>query len=89
MVNQLTCRYPKLFGNLLGCQTCARSSQLLDLGKENGNKIVGGTDAASGEIPWQVALTDGTWTDIYNLQFCGGTLISPDWVLTAAHCMTG
>ena len=75
--------------NLLGCQTCARSYKHLNFNRKDRNKIVGGTDASSEEIPWQVALTDGTWTNIYYLQFCGGTLISPDWVLSAAHCMRG
>jgi len=57
----------------------------------NGNftKIVGGTDAGLGDAPWQVALTRGTGSNIFGLQFCGGTLINSDWVLTAAHCTEG
>lgn len=68
------------------CQTCARSSRAT---LRNETKIVGGTAATLGETPWQVALTTGTGSNIYNLQFCGGTLINPDWVLTAAHCTEG
>lgn len=44
-------------------------------------RIVGGTIAADRAYPWIVALEDNTGD-----QFCGGTLISKNKVLTAAHC---
>ncbi len=53
-------------------------------------EIVGGGPATPGEWPWQVALVNGSasgpnyWYD----QFCGGSLIHPQWVVTAAHCIT-
>merc|ERR1719239_942974 len=47
-------------------------------------KIVGGSAAAKNEFPWQVGLVSSTGT----VPFCGGTLISSDTVLTAAHCKT-
>jgi len=47
---------------------------------EQANRITGGSTAARGQFPWQVALLiDNAW-------FCGGSLISNQWVLTAAHC---
>jgi secreted trypsin-like serine protease len=49
-------------------------------------RIVGGQDAKRGAWPWQVALVY-KFTLPYDGQFCGGTLISPNWVLTAAHCL--
>ena len=55
---------------------------------EVGAQIVGGTLANPGEYPWQVALVDGVSSDLYTTQFCGGSLIAPQWVLTAAHCIT-
>jgi secreted trypsin-like serine protease len=51
--------------------------------------IVGGAPADPGEWPWQVALVDGNATDLYNDQFCGGSLVAKDWVVTAAHCVDG
>lgn len=48
-----------------------------------GAKIVGGTEAVPHSWPHQVALF------IDGMYFCGGSLISSEWVLTAAHCMDG
>jgi len=45
-----------------------------------GERIVGGFEAEEHEWPWIVALfIDDMW-------FCGGALITDDFVLTAAHC---
>ena len=48
-----------------------------------------GEDAALGDAPWQVALSEQTGSDILDENFCGGTLINGDWILTAAQCTRG
>ncbi|XP_059081748.1 transmembrane protease serine 9-like [Tigriopus californicus] len=47
------------------------------------NRIINGVDANPNEIPWQVAVVSKG----QDVPFCGGTLISNQHVLTAAHCI--
>ena len=47
-------------------------------------RIVGGTIAPVNSWPWQAMLRDSR-----GRQFCGGSLVHPQWVLTATHCIQG
>ena len=49
-------------------------------------RIVGGAEASFNEWPWQVALVYAGKSNFQG-QFCGGSLIDSEWVLTAAHCL--
>ncbi|XP_006868535.1 PREDICTED: plasminogen-like isoform X2 [Chrysochloris asiatica] len=65
---------------------CASSS--FDCGKPKvepkkcPGRVVGGCVANPHSWPWQISLRTR-----FGQHFCGGTLISPEWVLTAAHCL--
>lgn len=45
-----------------------------------GGRVIGGSEVAPNSVPYQVALF------INARSFCGGSLISRNFVLTAAHC---
>uniref|UniRef100_A0A8C8X966 trypsin n=1 Tax=Panthera leo TaxID=9689 RepID=A0A8C8X966_PANLE len=46
---------------------------------DDDDKIVGGYTCEENSIPYQVSLNSG-------YHFCGGSLISDQWVVSAAHC---
>nr|XP_020746705.1 anionic trypsin-like [Odocoileus virginianus texanus] len=46
---------------------------------DDDDKIVGGYTCAENSVPYQVSLNAG-------YHFCGGSLISDQWVVSAAHC---
>jgi len=52
-----------------------------------GSKVIGGEVAQDGAWPWQVALTIANMPVSTDSQFCGGSLVLDQWVLTAAHCV--
>lgn len=51
------------------------------------DRIVGGTKAPEGAWPWQVSVGTAATSNGYYAHFCGGSLVSPKWVVTAAHCV--
>lgn len=51
-------------------------------------RIVGGEDAEIKDSPWQVSIVAVESTSNLTGHLCGGALIKPNWVLTAAHCVS-
>ncbi|XP_070849977.1 coagulation factor VIIi [Chaetodon trifascialis] len=46
-------------------------------------RLVGANHCPKGDCPWQVLV------QLHGSSHCGGVLINPDWVVTAAHCIHG
>ncbi|XP_004690242.1 PREDICTED: chymotrypsinogen B-like [Condylura cristata] len=65
-----------LLGTTFGCGVSSVRPEGVGI-----SRIINGKDALPGAWPWQVSLQDPAgW------HLCGGSLISENWVLTAAHC---
>uniref|UniRef100_A0A8D2NFA4 Transmembrane serine protease 15 n=1 Tax=Zonotrichia albicollis TaxID=44394 RepID=A0A8D2NFA4_ZONAL len=70
-----------LFYFILFCFLLACGKNLIT--QNNGTRIVGGNDAGREAWPWIVSLH-------FNFQpVCGASLVSDEWLVTAAHCVYG
>ncbi|RZC40182.1 Trypsin domain containing protein, partial [Asbolus verrucosus] len=67
-----------------GCETTDPSGYTRIFG--GGVRIIGGNLARAGQFPFAAAIY--TTTSVANY-FCGGTLISDQWILTAGQCVDG
>lgn len=61
--------------SLMSCST----SLAVSVAAGEDSKVVGGYECPRNSVPYQVSLNAG-------YHFCGGSLISSQWVVSAAHC---
>lgn len=79
---------------LVAAALLALAAPALAEGPTAKSAVVGGTPALGTDTPWMAALLDDRITQgvrpptEYNRLICGGTLIAPTIVLTAAHCVS-
>jgi secreted trypsin-like serine protease len=79
----------RLAAALLAAVVCAAGAATAS-GSSNptaGASIVGGQAAAQGAYPWMTAVVAAAEPNAYKGVFCGGSLVKPQTVLTAAHCV--
>lgn len=74
----LLCALPLVAAGDMGLESPSRDADI---------RVVNGEVAAITDAPWQVGLLSAAVADDYTAQFCGGSIVHPEWVVTAAHCV--
>ncbi|XP_072534984.1 elastase-1-like [Salminus brasiliensis] len=75
---------------LLSCLGLIHATALPDLTVSNERytgRVVGGSNAQPNMWRWQASLQHDSWNTGRYAHICGGTLLSPIYVMTAAHCI--
>ncbi|GJQ80477.1 hypothetical protein Trydic_g12373 [Trypoxylus dichotomus] len=75
-----------VFVSFLAACATGLATQLVDQGTDlvGSFRMYGGTDAADGAYPFMVSLRTSQ-----NRHFCGGSIITERWVVTAGNCVFG
>ena len=64
------------------CFSCLQRALPASCGRRpSGARVVGGEEAVPNSWPWQLSLRK------YGRHNCGASLITPEWAVTAGHCV--
>ncbi|KAG6459136.1 chymotrypsin-1 [Manduca sexta] len=78
----MACVFLIVFSSVVFTASASLFSSVPSEGRQQWERIVGGTKAPNGSYPYQVSLRFwGVW------HFCGASLVTPRVILTAAHCV--
>ncbi|XP_071959539.1 uncharacterized protein [Antedon mediterranea] len=76
-------------GQALSCSGCGTVTSpetvLHQKRRDEGLQVVSRRDSVRGSAPWMVRL----YHFRKNKNFCGGSILNSEWIITAAHCING